>query len=144
MNRVGDHLQFAVWFVGLGYLALWPVTAHDNGIAAPGAALFCGGHSSDAAHAMCEFPHALRLSPGLHLIGTAAAAYVLVRLLLRQWRHWRRQKSAPADAAPNERNSTIRISPERWPAKLRRALAPPPSPRPVRPRRHFGLRGAPH
>jgi hypothetical protein len=38
MNRVKDYVQFAVRFVGLGYLALWPVTAHDNGIAALGAA----------------------------------------------------------------------------------------------------------
>ncbi len=37
MNRVKDYVQFAVWFVGLGYMALWPLTAHDHGIAAQGA-----------------------------------------------------------------------------------------------------------
>ncbi len=45
MNRVKEYMQFAVWFVGLGYMALWPLTAHDNGIATLGAALICGSHS---------------------------------------------------------------------------------------------------
>jgi hypothetical protein len=148
MNRVKDYLQFTVWFVGLGYLALWPLTAHDNGMAAFGAAFICGGHS--LINMICDPAHALRLSPGLHLIGTMSAACVIVRLLLRQWCHWRWQRCAPTGAAadegnPAERNPATGLRANRWSAKLGRPSAPPSLPlRAVRPRTHFGLRGAPH
>ena len=55
INRVWDYIGFAVWFAGLGYIALWltgPV-----------------GH--------------LTLPPGLHALGVASAMFVPVRLVCR-------------------------------------------------------------
>jgi hypothetical protein len=143
MNRVKDYVQFATSFVGIGYLALWPVTAHDNDIAALVMTFIGGSHSLASMNAICVSPHALRLSPGLHLIGAMSAACVIVRLLMRQWRHWRRHGLAPAHGAAGEGSPAVGLGVVRWPAKLRRPLAPPPL-RSVRPRRQFGLRGAPH
>jgi hypothetical protein len=55
MNRVWDYIGFAVWFAGLGYIAMWL------------AGLL--GH--------------LTLPPGLHALGVAAAMFVPVRLFYR-------------------------------------------------------------
>lgn len=66
MNRVRDYMGFALWFLGLGYMALWPLTAHD----------------------------AVHLSPGLHLVGTVASVWVVAGLALRPIRRWRRSRAA--------------------------------------------------
>ncbi|MDO8878702.1 MAG: hypothetical protein Q8M24_17485 [Pseudolabrys sp.] len=58
MNRVREYIKFAVCFSGLGYIVLWPLTAHD----------------------------ALHLSPGLHLAGMTSSAWVLFTLVLRPLR----------------------------------------------------------
>ncbi|HEY1310871.1 MAG TPA: hypothetical protein VGF02_07965, partial [Pseudolabrys sp.] len=55
MNRVWDYISFAVWFAGLGYIAMW----------------------------LFGSPGHLVLPPGLHAIGVAAVMLVPVRLLLR-------------------------------------------------------------
>jgi hypothetical protein len=55
MNRVWDYISFAVWFAGLGYIALWAVGPSEQ----------------------------LMLSPGLHAAGMGAAMFVPVRLLMR-------------------------------------------------------------
>jgi hypothetical protein len=54
MNRVWDYIGFAIWFAGLGYIALWAVGS----------------------------PEQLTLSPGLHAAGVGAAAFVPVRILM--------------------------------------------------------------
>ena len=55
MNRVWDYIGFAVWFAGLGYIAMWLVGSPDH----------------------------LVLPPALHAVGVAAAVLVPVRLVLR-------------------------------------------------------------
>ncbi len=55
MNRVWDYIGFAVWFAGLGYIAMWLFGSPDH----------------------------LTLPPTLHAVGVAAAALVPVRLVLR-------------------------------------------------------------
>jgi hypothetical protein len=109
MNRVGEYIRFAVWFTGLGYIALWPLTAHVD--------------------------VALNLSPGLHLAGMASSGCVLICLVLRPLR---RRKRARADAAAALTPQAIVQS------RIGKGSATPAPPRRyVRPRSHFGLRGAP-
>jgi hypothetical protein len=55
MNRVWDYIGFAVWFAGLGYIAMW----------------------------LLGSPGHLVLPPGLHAIGVVSAMFVPVRLLFR-------------------------------------------------------------
>lgn len=111
MDRVRDHICFAVWFVGLSYLALWPMTG-------PGV-----------------------LSPGLHLAGALAAAWVMLRLI---WLILARLVRAAWPGA-----ARVSLSPARLANALKRsraigrrfeAEAPP---RWVPRRREFGLRGPP-
>jgi hypothetical protein len=52
---VWDYIGFAVWFAGLGYIAMWLFGSPDH----------------------------LVLPPGLHAIGVASAMFVPVRLLFR-------------------------------------------------------------
>ena len=78
MNRVKDYIQFAVCFAGVGYIVLWPLTAHDSAIAASTASLICGGDFPG--DAICRLPHPLTLSPGLHLLGLVSALAVCARL----------------------------------------------------------------
>lgn len=136
MNRVKDYIQFAVCFAGLGYIAFWPLTAHDNTIARFEASLICDGPFSALTDAICRVPHAVTLSPGLHLLGQLAAATVVLRCLMRRWQRRRRAFSGTI-IIPPELHSPI----QRLPA-MRRPAAPPP--RPVKPRRQFGLRGVAH
>ncbi|MCF8477285.1 MAG: hypothetical protein K9G60_09650 [Pseudolabrys sp.] len=142
MNRVKDHIRFAVWFVGLGYIALWPLTKHDSSIVAYFATFHvfavCG-QSSAVVDLICDPPQPLRLSPGLDLIGMLSAACVAVRLLLRHLRRLRQGRVAMARREPAP-------YPVAQPSQARRhrfAPEPPPA-RAVRPRAHFGLRGVPH
>jgi hypothetical protein len=126
MNRVRDYIQFAVCFAGIGYIVLWPFTAHDDAIAAFGASLICGGNFM--ADAFCRLPHPLTLSPGLHLIGLFSALAVVARcVLLRLARLRPARRASPVAAA-------VVLRPRMSPALTER-------PRPVKPRRQFGLRG---
>jgi hypothetical protein len=107
MNRVGDYGRFAGWFCGLGYMALSPWTAQEDG---------------------------LLLSPGLHLAGMTASAFVLAAIALWPLRRlWRRCAAGKTVAIPQV-IMRLRIGQKR---------APPPH-RYVRPRTHFGLRNGPH
>lgn len=134
MNRVKDYIQFAVCFAGLGYVTLWPLTAHDGPIAAFEASLICSDRF--LADAICRLPQPMTLSPGLHLAGLLAATAVVARCAW--WRlarllHFRR--AVPGDTA--RVISRLRI--------LARAGSPASMPirRAVKPRRQFGLRGLP-
>lgn len=80
MNRVKDYIRFAVWFSGLGYIALWPLTAHG----------------------------ALHLSPGLHLAGMMASACVVICSVLRPLRPLRRWLRGRA-AAPSQPSPLARL-----------------------------------
>ncbi len=138
MNRVKDYFRFTVWFVGLGYVALWALTAHGNGVGAIAAAALCG-QSPAPIDLICASVPALRLSPGLHLLGQMSAFCVFVRILLRPLRRFRivqKDGDAPGPSAPPAPVA-------RLPGIHRRKHKPAPPPRTVRPRRHFGLRGAP-
>lgn len=136
MNRVTDYIRFAILFVGLGYIVLWPLTAHDDAIAALDMSLLCGPLLGTE-HLICRPENALRLSPGLHLLGSLSAACVMVHVLLRQFHRARRARAGQgvtlASAARVE--STL--------AHLSAGRPAPPC-RAVKPRAHFGLRGVPH
>ena len=143
MNRVHDYLQFTAGFVGLGYIVLWPLTAHDNGIAGFDLSVICG-RSFVLVNLICDPPYELRLSPGLHLLGLMSAVFFILfilRLLLRQLRRLR--FTPPADEIAS--NVTARALMMGIQAALRRPFAQTlPPPRAVKPRTHFGLRGVPH
>jgi hypothetical protein len=98
-----SHFDFALVFAGLGYIGLWAFAAGDI-----------------ASH----------LSPGLQLVGMAAAAVAMVRVaMLIRARHAKPQAAvaaAPAPLRPVRRNSIMRRAPKRRP--------------PVEPRSEFGLR----
>lgn len=133
MNRVHDYIGFAVRFLGFGYMALWPLTAPDGGLAALDMSFLCVRPLA-LVGALCHLSPALQLSPGLHLVGTLSAASVLTGLALRPLRRWRRKGlSGEGKASPD-----IGV-------RLKQVHRPPPPPRRyVRPRSQFGLRGAPH
>jgi hypothetical protein len=122
VNRVIDYCGFAMRFVGVGYVALLP-------LAAPGTADGVCQKSVPEPY-LCYLPHVFTLPPGLHLIGLACLSgfgmSVIARQLVRWWRG-RAQRALVLTA--------------RMPAALIRPRA---SRRPVKPRRHFGLRGVPH
>jgi ABC-type transport system involved in cytochrome bd biosynthesis fused ATPase/permease subunit len=80
MNRVWDYIGFAVWFAGLGYIALWltgPV-----------------GH--------------LTLPPGLHALGVASAMFVPVRLVCRAVSRRRTAVSAARAVRPRSAATVLR------------------------------------
>ena len=147
MNRVIEYIRFAVWFVGLGYIVMWPLTAHDNALVQLEASLVCG-RTFGLKDLMCD-PHAvLHLSPGLHLIGLLAAIGVVLRLLLRRFLR------APLPATGESPSPALAV---RMAATLERSFGRPsghafgpafgqkplPPLRTVKPRAHFGLRDAP-
>lgn len=143
MNRVKEYITFTVWFVGLGYIALWPLTAHDNDIARLSADLICGEEPLEHLNWICNPSHALHLSPGLHLIGLMSAVCVVVRVLLRRLRRSRRRLGAETTAPEIASRIPAVLQPlPRAPRPARRE--PMCSLRPVRPRKDFGLRGVPH
>jgi hypothetical protein len=134
MNRVRAYLHFTAWFIGLGYIVLWPLTLHDSGFATLEGSFLCGGGSFALLDMLCHPAHALRLSPGLHLIGLVSVACIMLRLLLRPLRRSRRALIALMPCTPATR----------IPAILRARQKPVRPPRPIKPRKHFGLRGIPH
>ena len=130
MNLVRDYIGFAVRFVGLGYMALWPLTAAGEGVADVDLSFLCGGIL-----APCRWSPALHLSPGLHIAGTLSAAFVLGVLALRLLRRVRRKQ--PPDAVYAKPDIAGRL-------KLKRRPPAPPPRRYVPRRSEFGLRGTPH
>lgn len=141
MNRVRDHISFAIWFVGLSYAALWPAAVPNlvagwiaPAVGDPAGPLGCSGMAVTQLRELCQSHQALLLSPGLHLAGTAAAFWVTARLLWLPLRALLR----PLAAKAHQRM--------RWRQMLGAALTlrhEPPPPRWVPPRRDFGLRGTP-
>ena len=135
MNRVSEYIRFSIWFVGLGYGLLWPVSSVGDSGEPLGASLLCGDGGSPLAELLCRAPHPLQLSLPFHAIGLLAAVCVAVLLPLRMTARWRR----PAAVAVAGSLLAIRI-PAVLPHPRRRKLSRPR--RPVKPRAQFGLRGA--
>ncbi|MBI3703915.1 MAG: hypothetical protein HY244_08730 [Rhizobiales bacterium] len=136
MNRIKEYICFAICFAGLGYIALWPVTSPDLGGQPFGASILCGDATFGSLDFLCHSALPLQLPPNLHVLGFLSALFVIVRLLLRALQRSRRaaanraavmaaQVTQQPDAAPPARRKPLR--------RLR----------PVKPRAHFGLRGAP-
>lgn len=133
MDRARDYINFAVKFVGLGYVALWPLTVTGTSGDVFGAAVICGGRLGAALAGVCRLPHVLRLSLGLHVVGALCAALVLLHFARLAWRARRKPR---ADAAAREPAFKARRP------RFRFRPLPPPR-KPGRPRKEFGLRGVP-
>jgi hypothetical protein len=124
MKLVRDYLGFAVWFAGIGYLILWPLTDGANGMPF-GGSYVCG---TGALSFLCDFDHPLTLPPALHLLGALSTMAVIGQLAFRVLRRLRHPTVAIQDsrlsvlADPRARRSTLQV------------------PRRVKPRNEFGLR----
>ena len=136
MNRIKDYIGFALWFAGLGYIVLWPVTSPDLGGKPFGASIFCRDTPISVLDFLCNSALPLQLPPNLHVLGFLSALFVAVRLLLYALKRSRRAVGPRAadssalvmqrpDAVPPPRQKPVRVL------------------RPVKPRTHFGLRGMP-
>ena len=143
MNRIKDYASFATWFVGLGYIALWPLASPELNGRPFGASIFCRDNSLSALDLLCDLAHSLPLPSGLHALGFTAAAFVTIRLLIYAIRRFRRAvggagvETVASVAATPRTQAAIAFVP-----KPSRRKAPPPL-RAVKPRNHFGLRGMP-
>jgi hypothetical protein len=138
MNRARDYINFAVKFVGLGYIVLWPVTVAGTSGNVFGAAVVCGGRLGAAMDHLCRLPHLLRLNLGLHIVGALFAVLALLHIAALAVRlGW-----PPSDggAAATATGSVAAVKPK----KPRFRFKPLPPPRKLnRPRKEFGLRGVP-
>jgi len=126
MQRLKDYAGFGVWFLGLGYIAMWAFAGplnwpFDQRLGETAAAL-CGRRADGLSLGFCALAHPQTLSPLVHLVGLLAAITVLVRLLLIALR-----KPASAAKAPGP-------SSRRW-------RRPEPTVKKIKSRDHFGLRG---
>jgi hypothetical protein len=74
MNRVGEYIRFAVLFTGAGYIVMWSLTMHSDGIA-------------------------FQLSPGLHIAGMMSSACTVVGLAVYPLRRRWRARATPATPA---------------------------------------------
>jgi hypothetical protein len=134
MDRCRSYFSFAVWFAGIGYVVLWPLTANGDSGYPFGASVVCGRANGGALAALCGLPHPLTLPVGVHVLGFSAAMLVTVHLLSRLLRRvWLRPGTIPA-AALHTRLSRAVLPRPRKPARRLRAVPP---------RKHFGLRGVP-
>jgi len=115
MKRCKDYACFIVWFAGLSYMALWPLTA--NGIGGVG----LGGH--------------WKLPPTLHVIGLMAAIFVSLKILSIMLARFRRPRAAQPEPAVAPDLVETRLNARRWKA---------PAAQSVKPRAQFGLRGTQH
>jgi hypothetical protein len=138
MHRLRDYVGFVVWFAGLGYMAIWPLSASGTSGALFGASVLCHAPAGfGVLAALCRAPHPLMLPPSLHVLGLLSALAAALRLA------WcalcRARRARAADANPTR---VIRIR-----ANLMPAPPPPkplpPLPRVKQPRSQFGLRGTP-
>ncbi len=127
MKLVRDYLGFAVWFAGIGYIALWPLAEGVNGVPFGGLYVCRAGILSF----LCDFDPPLTLPPALHVLGALSATVVIGQLAYRMLRRLRRPAGTgtvaphlymPAAIDPRARRSTLRV------------------PRQVKPRSQFGLR----
>ncbi len=136
VNRIKDYTGFAIWFAGLGYLALWPVASPDLDGKPFGAFMFCRDVSLSVLDLLCNSAHPLQLPPTLHALGFLSTMFVTVRLLQYALKRARRAlaSSAVGMSVPMTRLPNVVPSPQRKPT---RPLCP------VKPRTHFGLRGMP-
>ena len=133
MNRVREYSGFAVWYAGLGYFVLWPLSSPDPSGRRFGASILCGDDGPGPLEFLCSSAHPLTLPPTLHAVGFLAALVVVAQLVLRAVRRWRQAPGAEAlEAAPTAPRSAAPAPAWRNPDR--------PS---VKPRSHFGLRGAP-
>jgi hypothetical protein len=131
MGRVSDYARFAIWLLGIGYIAFWPLLSHD-GNGPLGAALVCPSFLGF----LCHFPHAFALPPALQWIGLLSAGWIGLTLLARLIGRMRRGAIGRTRAA-----SALSA---RIPATVRPRRSKPLAPvRHVKPRRQFGLRGRP-
>lgn len=130
MNRIKDYVCFAACFAGLGYIALWPITA-DEGGGSFGASVFCRGAGPDWLGFLCQSARPLQLPQGLHALGFMSAVFVATRALVDAVKRSRRCAS-PALTATHAADA-----PSSLPRKPRQPLSK------VKPRTHFGLRGIP-
>jgi len=137
MNRVRDYINFAVKFVGLGYIVLWPLSSVGASGELFGAAFVCGGRLGAAVGHLCRMPHPLGLSLGLHVVGAVFAVLALAHLAAQTLRARRgaTQGGRPPDVAPAALLKAMK-------ARLRFRPLPPPR-KLARPRKEFGLRGVP-
>jgi hypothetical protein len=132
-NRVADYCGFAVRFVGLGYLVLWPfATANPLGVSR-----LCRPEMLPW-RLLCDWPQFIHLTPGLHLIGLFCAGLLAIHLALRLAARIKRARAARTNTALA---LTVRV-----PAALTRTSQRPrfetPLPK-VKPRSEFGLRPGP-
>jgi hypothetical protein len=135
MNRIKDYIGFAIWFAGLGYIALWPITSFDLDGQRFGASLFCGDASFRALDFLCRSGLPLQLPPNFHVLGFLSALFVVARLILLALRRSLRTADTPLDIS-----ALSMCLPEIDPPPRRK----PPRPLPrAKPRAHFGLRGMP-
>jgi hypothetical protein len=127
MNRFRDYSGFAVWFTGLGYIVMWPLTISDFGQTASAAAMCPSGAAQPGF--LCDAAHAFMLPPGLHLVGLLASLFVTLRLLTMAIKLSLRRRKA-SQVTPSI------VAPARGQEPLRSLTR-------VKPRAHFGLRGSP-
>ena len=134
MNRIKDYSGFAAWFVGLGYIVLWPLTSSGLSGQPFGAAVMCRDKTPEMLGFMCNSAHSLSMPPGLHALGFVSAMFVTTRLLIvgvkRSRRAVKRRTSPSLPAAPTTDAPLARKPQPRGPT--------------VKARTHFGLRGVPH
>ncbi len=137
MNCLRDYVGFAIWFAGVGYIVLWPLSASGASGALFGASIVCHAPTAPGVlAALCRAPHPLTLSPPLHVLGFATAVAVTLRLVCRGLRCARRSHVVQVNA-----RRVVRVPPVLMSAP--RPRPQPPLPR-VKPRSQFGLRGTPH
>lgn len=136
MNRLREYIGFAVRFAGLGYAAIWPLSANGTSGELFGASLLCHAHPAFGVFPMlCHIAHPLSLPPTLHMLGLLLAIVVALGLLRRLLQRARRRRAAKAIEARRDRNSAA-LKPAPPPVLLRRLPQ-------VKPRSQFGLRGVP-
>jgi len=136
MNRIKDYSGFAIWFAGLGYIVLWPVTSPDLGGKPFGASIFCRDVSLGVLDLLCNSALPLQLPSNLHVLGFLSALFVAVRLLMYAIKRSRRAVGTRAA----DMSALVTRLPDAVAPPWRKPMRPL---RPVKPRTHFGLRGMP-
>jgi hypothetical protein len=131
MKLARDYLGFAIWFAGIGYMVLWPLTAGGKGMPF-GGSYVC---NADALSVVCDLDQPLALPPALHVLGAISAMIVIGQFVWRVLRRLRRP--AGADTATSDRRISALVDPRARRSTMR-------IPRQVTPRREFGLRRSLH
>lgn len=134
MDRFRDYVGFSIQFVGLGYIALWPLSTAD-GSRLFGAPFVCTG---GLLQVVCNWPHPLTFGFGLHAAGALCTLLALPTLGIRVVARARKKGGRAATPARPSRPAVVALAP-----KPPRHPVPPPR-KIVEPRTHFGLRGLPH